>query len=395
MRHKVYVIEKGDRGFVFRWRDRGRNWRQRKCDARTRRSAERAARDLEDELSMPSPSHESFGPKLWGNFCSRYKDEHLKRTSNGNQAKWSSVCVQFSSFIKSQGWAEPLELPMEQIDLGFMISFEAWLERHLGSSASVDSYLKTLRAGLSFAAEIGWLDPIPRRRKRNTKNKKKASKPKMKGRPVVGEEVERLVWAVDKELEEHQREGFKEIIQAYWHGGLRLSEPLDFHWTDLTYHVPLLDGPFPKVAFSELQKSGEAEEVTITSEFANLLLSIRKEDGWVFNPLGKPGERLQTGQAIGRVMRTLAIRAGLVLSPATEGRKAVYLTAQNLRQGLAYRLCQRGASSATLKHIMRHSDWKTTMLFYSGQGAREAHEDMLRCRPAVDAGYLPCAHCGR
>lgn len=372
---KVYVIEREGRGFVFRWKDETGKWTEKKCYARTRRSAERAASDHEKELMKATNGEPEI--RTWADFCDRYQEDHLQNTSTGNQAKWDGVRKHFREYLESQGMPEPSNLPILAIKVDLLFAFEAWMKRKMGSAATVHSYMKTLRAGLSFAAEIEWMMPIPRRRKRRgTQEEAPEETEKMKGRPVTGEEVDRLLWAVDKVLEKPRQEGFRQIIKAYWYGGLRRGEPLDFHWSLLTHHRPQLDGDFPVVYYSSLQKNRKNQRIAITKEFAALLESMRKPDGWVFNPLGKNGDRLRTGNSLGRVMKSIAVRANVVLASKTDDADAVYATAQNLRQGLAHRLHAAGVPPATLKHVMRHSDWKTTMLFYVGHEEKDAAADL-------------------
>lgn len=183
---KVYVIRKGPRHFLMRWKDPlSLRLREKRASGTTRREAEREAGDLETALQGPAAA----AIATLADFVDRYETDHvLVATGHGNQAKWNAVISHFYDYLETKKASD--QVPLRAIDAETLLGFETYLAGKLKSQASVHSYMATLRAGLSYAADAGWMAPIAKRRKRG----RDASTPAtMKGRPLCQEDVDRLL----------------------------------------------------------------------------------------------------------------------------------------------------------------------------------------------------------
>ena len=98
---------------------------------------------------------------------------------------------------------------------------------------------------------------------------------KSKGRPVTGEEFDRMIEAIAKVIDkpEHVPE-WQRLLRGLYLSGLRLGEALGLSWddenairVDLTGKRPMLHIP------SGCDKSGKARLLAITPDFAELLLA--------------------------------------------------------------------------------------------------------------------------
>lgn len=359
-RSRVYVIDRGDRGFVARWNESGK-WRQKKLDARTRRTAERLARDLEVEHEKTEEKKE---PQSWAAFCVRYEDEHVHATSNGNQQKWNRVRSLFTEFLRAKG-REGILLP--DITISLLSEFRTELKSQIAIS-SVKSYFATLRAGLSYAAELELMAPLPSLRRRGRSGEMPTT---MRGRPVTTAEFTKMLNATEKVVGKERAPEFQRVLQMIWYGGLRVEEPLWFHRTRLDCHrIVDLDAAVPAVLFSTIQKNKKFQRIPMLPEWAEFCRSIPGKSEWVFNPINERGWRITTGNELGRVVSKIGRAARVVTRPAIDTGSAKdaqprFATAQNLRQGFGHRHA-RSMLPTELQMRMRHESIETTMKFYAG-----------------------------
>jgi hypothetical protein len=79
-----------------------------------------------------------------------------------------------------------------EIDSDFLHSWAAWMRRKGYAEATIKSYLGILRAGVNWAAEVGIVATVPRFPRIEAGGK-------MGGRPITGEEFDRMLAAVKKE----------------------------------------------------------------------------------------------------------------------------------------------------------------------------------------------------
>lgn len=355
----VWVVCRGARGdgsalYVMVWNDResGKR-RQQKCESQTARGAEREAQRKEDELEEEAKRPPAS--KSWKEFREQYESVRVAKLRYAH--KWNAVADRFEKFAKKRTHREVL---LSDIDTEMWTFFESSMEREVRdgtlSAGSLDSYLNTLRAGFNWARDQRWMESIPRG--------KRKGEAEPKGRPLTAEEVERMLDVTPKVVGEANAEGYRQLIRGLYYGGMRISEAMDFHWTERKHHYPLnLHGKRPKISFRKTQKNRRFQIVAMAPEFAQFLRGLGETTGFVFNPTGR-GRRVGCQQAKNRI-REIGKAANVVVE---KGDQPQYATAQDLRRTFGTRWSTR-VMPPTLQHLMRHASIQTTMTYYVGAKA--------------------------
>ena len=231
------------------------------------------------------------------------------------------------------------------------------------SEASVARHLRHLKAVARWANRQGLLPAVP-----TFDMPKRARVNKMKGRPITGEELDRMLEAAAGVVGEAAAESWKFLLRGLWTSGLRLGEAMALRWDHQPEGVSVqLDGKHSVLAFDgEAQKSGRTQLVPLAPEAVELLQPHQKGRGFVFAPLTKRGLPMaRDAQKAGKIIGEIGAAANVV-TDAAAGRTA---TAHDLRRAFGARWSKR-VMPAVLKEIMRHADIQTTMTYYVAQNAR-------------------------
>jgi integrase len=267
-----------------------------------------------------------------------------------------------------------------------------------GNSAStIGTYLRHLRAALNWAASprVGMLATAP------AIESPKGSTGKMKGRPITGEEFDRMLAKIPAALAEPRRyykpkdapkrkmspeaaerrrerlekqakadaPAWERLLRGLWLSGLRLREAVALTWDDDMQPRVELSGSYPMFAIpGECQKGGRDTLTPITPDFHAMLLETAPEDrvGNVFKVTGREGEALADENLIGRVISAIGEVAGVVVDKAA----GKYASAHDLRRSFGCRWAPK-VMPAVLKDLMRHRSIQTTMAYYVGQNAEQ------------------------
>jgi len=258
--------------------------------------------------------------------------------------------------------------------------------------ASVASYLRELRAGLNWAAKI-WpayqpppiLMPIGARQ--------------AGGRPLTTDEFRRMLAAVPAVVGEQYAASWRRLLVGIWLSGLRLNEALRMRWDGHSRIRPLhLDGPRPMLAFPADEQKGRREEVVpMTPEFARFLRRVPPERrrGHVFRPRGPKG-RYRFRESVSARIEEIGHAAGVTVGKRRGSKRRAgagevkYASAQDLRRSFGSRNAKR-YRLATLQLLMRHRDYKTTLLYYDRQNAESAGDEIWK-RKRESPAYLAKEH---
>ncbi len=232
--------------------------------------------------------------------------------------------------------------------------------------ATVESHCRHLKAALNWAKDQGWLLSVPK----FGKLKKAKSAKVMKGRPITGEEFDRMLDAVDA-LPERQRDSLKFILRGLWYSGLRLGEALSLTWDQWADGIRVdTSGKYTVLLIpSDGEKGGKDRTYPITPDFEEFLFSVPPEDreGYVFSPELYRGvcRRLDTvSKAISKLGEKAAVKVDQVKG------KPVYASAHDLRRAFGQRW-SRKVSAMVLKELMRHASVTTTEKYYVDINAQE------------------------
>lgn len=324
---KVLKI-KGRKSLVVRWHD-GDRWVQKSAATTRRREAERRAPKIMAEHAAAKQLESECD---WFDFVKVYKQQHLDRLSSDYRATFTSAANKFraSQQVDTIGGVAQRHLA----------AFTAELHSAGHPPATIASYLKHLRAALNWATDNGYRST--RLELKIPKNKRGVRK--MRGRPLTGEEFDRLVAAAPDD--------YLGLLNSMWLIGLRLSEALIFSWDDPTsIHVDALDGRTPcYVCPADCHKAGVDMRVPLTPDAVAWLRGT---------PAGQ-----RTG-LVGGVSHSTD-HAGRIISAA--GKSILvgadrHATAHDLRRSFGTRWAQR-VKSSVLKVLMRHASITTTDTYY-------------------------------
>lgn len=225
------------------------------------------------------------------------------------------------------------------------------------------------------------------------RKKKSTGTTPMKGRPVTGEEFERMLAVVPAVVGDVSAAAWRFYLHGLWTSGLRLKESLDLWWDQdgrLLPVFPKRGRPMLRIP-AELEKGHADRLLPMAPEFAAVLLQTTEAErtGPVFK---LPGIRGGTSEVrstwVGRVVSMIGRRAGVrVSSDPRDPEKVKYASAHDLRRAFGERWASR-VMPAVLKELMRHESIETTLRYYVGTNA-ERTADV--CWEAFEAarGDLP------
>ncbi len=414
-RVKVKVVEFGDRKcFQMQYVDPMTRKKKTRSTgvARTNRKkdrteAERVAAKWEAEL-REGRYHDPC-KITWAEFRQRYEDEMLTGMADGTDRKVSSV------FNAVEAILNPTML--RDLSADRLSYFQAELRKgrtatekvvpHRAES-TIAGYMAHLRAGLQWAVNVGLLTSLPKiQRLRRAK-----SAGVMKGRPITGEEFDRMLTKAEaalldspnpkpKKTSKAKRPwsakivakhkalrlasaaaaagSWRHFLRGLWLSGLRLEESLELYWdredrlcVDLAGKRPMLRIP------AELEKGNKDRLLPMSPEFAEFLLATPKDQrtGPVFTPkpinvLNGSGRRVKRVAAdrAGHIIARIGQLAGVKVNADSRSGKIKYASAHDLRRSFGERWATR-VMPQVLMQLMRHELIDTTLRYYVGRNAQ-------------------------
>lgn len=354
---RVHVITKRGRKHLYiRYRDpdTGREY-TRSAGTASRREAEREAGKWERDLNdgkYRSPSRMTLDQ-----FRERYEREKLSAMSAGYGATMHAVFEHFANIIGD-------EILLRRITSEVVSRYQTGLRESGVKESTIRTYIKHLKAALSWAAEIDLIKVPPK----IVLPKTGRTKSRMKGRPISEEEFKRMLEACDT-VRPQDADDWKHYLNGLWLSGLRVGESLILSWEDDADFAVDLYGRRPRFRIqSEGQKARRDELLPMTPDFAQWLLdSTSPEDryGLVFMPGG------YTRDKVVRVVSAI----GTAASVRVGGGK--HATAHDLRRSFGTRWSTK-ARPAVLQKLMRHRDIKTTMEFYVSHEADDIADELWK-----------------
>ena len=256
--------------------------------------------------------------------------------------------------------------------------FKTTVQKQGKSPATVHKYLQHLKTALKWAQAQGYLKTMPTfpKSQRNAGKSKKL----MKGRPVTGEEFERMEKAC-------QHDSLKYLLRGLWLSGLRLGEALSLTWDQWADGIRVdidEDSDVFLLIDGDNQKNGKAQQYPVVDDFAKFLLKTPESNrkGFVFDttgPRGNISRRIDTvSHWIVAVGRKAGVKVDMRTPPKTK-RKAddrptepvpVYASAHDLRRSFSERW-SRIVEPMVLRDLMRHASVVTTEKYYVGINAKK------------------------
>ena len=226
--------------------------------------------------------------------------------------------------------------------------------------------LAHLRAALQWGVEMGLLAALPK----IVRPKRAKGGKMMKGRPVTGEEFERLLDKVEAVVGTVRMASWKRYLRGLWLSGLRLGESMGLWWDRDDRLCVDLSGKYPMLRIpAELEKGNKDRLLPIAPEFAEFLLATPKAErtGPVFNPAGNTPARLSEW-TVSRIMSDIGKKAVVKVNTDAVG-NVKYASTHDLRRSFGERWASR-VMPQVLKELMRHETIETTMKYYVGRNAQ-------------------------
>ena len=228
----------------------------------------------------------------------------------------------------------------------------------------------------------------------------------MKGRPITGEEFERMLAATEAVVGSEAAPAWCRYLEGLYAGGLRRGEALNLHWDrqDRLHPVFGANGrPVLRIP-GECEKGHTDRLLPLAPEFAMMLIGTPEEQrsGRVFQIPGiRGGTEKRRQEWVGKKVSEIGKKAGVVVQVHPETGKVKYASAHDLRRAFGERWAAL-IMPAHLQQLMRHESIETTLRYYVGANAErtnevcwEAYERQIASRTArskkgsVDPDALP------
>jgi integrase len=397
---KVHVLDKGREFWYMRYKDpvtgkditRSTEVPTDGGSAKSRKEAGKVAAVWEDELR--SGRYKAPSKVTWAEFRQRYEDEVLPGLAENTAAK---VYAAFNAVEEHVGVALLADLTADKISLltkrlreaewtkdtaarkarrnGKKLDRESKATARVGvAEATIKGTLAYLLAALRWAKRLKLLAEVPEVDAPRRAKKSSRTTP-MKGRPITGEEHERLLMATPEVVGEGlPDERMQHLLKGLWWSGLRLGESLNLSWDDDRCLCVDLSGEFPMLRIrAELEKGHEDRLLPIAPEFVDFLLAtpVAERTGYVFNPIGSRSGERPSLDWVSKVIAKIGKKAGVRVN--SDGRTGTpkFASAHDYRRSFGERWAAR-VMPPILQQLMRHESIDTTLRYYVGQNAKSA-----------------------
>jgi integrase len=374
---KVTIASYGDgRNLMMTYRDPVTGKKVAKTSGTTNRAkAERKAGVWEDELN--SGRYKPPSKVTWAEFRKKYEDEKLAEMPASTRSLYGRTLDQVEERINPDRVCK--------LSAGVIGDFLTTLRKSGLSDATVAKTARHLKALLNWGHRQRLVAEVP-----NVEMPKRQKGGKlMKGRPISGEEFDRMIAAVSK-VRPKDAAAWERILNGLWLSGLRLSEAIAVSWDDDALFAVDLGGKHPRFRIDgRAQKSGKDELLPMTPDFGAWLLQTPEADraGRVFKLVNAVTGKPYVMTEVCRVITAIGSKAGVIVSTKikTEIREGKptpvevkkFASAHDLRRSFGTRWAKR-VMPAVLKRLMRHADVATTMGYYVDMDCDDVAGDLWR-----------------
>jgi integrase len=366
---KVKVTRHGKRKFLQMYYDdpiTGER-EQRSIKKTTRRDAERAAAKWEAELREGRYRRDSR--ITWEAFRQRYEDEKLASLAPGTAQAAATVFNHVEQLIAPKFLASMTPAMLSR--------FQAELRKTGIAETSIAGDLGHLRSALNWAFEMGLLPTRPK----IEMPKQAKGRTLMRGRPITGEEFERMLTAVPK-VRPTDADAWVHYLRGLWLSGLRLEESLVVSWDQDEPFAIDLTGRHPAIRiYAASQKSRKDELWPVPPDFAEFILRTPEDQrhGRVFKIDGLKTKKPITPKRVCRIVSDIGELAGVVVNK-DEGK---FASAHDFRRAFGTRWASR-VKPPVLQRLMRHQNIQTTLKYYVALDADDIADELWAKHPAVD-----------
>lgn len=389
----VHVYKTNSSKFLYMYFDDPMSGRRQKRSTKQtkKKDADKAAGAWEKELNEGT----YFRPvKLaWESFITTYENEVFPSLSRETQRTRSTVLNLLTDYFHPKTAAHVATTRM-------MAEFQAQLRtrgkkprekkskctqdqnvvpvRQPYSEQSIVAYLAHLRPIWEWAKTQGFISRVP-----DFKMPRIPQDDLMRGRPITGEEFERMLTATDK-VREHDSAQWKRFLRGLWLSGLRLSEALKLSWDDSEAFCVSTDGRAPQFRIlAEAQKRRKSEFVPMADDFWDMIdaTPAQVRQGPVLFVDNGAGQQVSSKTA-SKVISKIGKQAGVV----TDWERKQFASAHDLRRSFGTRWAKRVAP-LILQKLMRHSKIETTLRYYASTAGDFANEAIWGDRMAKSSQF--------
>lgn len=409
---KVTVVEFGDRRhYQMQWRDPRTRRKKTKSTgiertgrAKDRREAERVAAKFEAELREGRYLEPS--KVTWQEFRERYEAEVLPSLAESTDGKLASIFNRVERVLNPALLADVTDAEVSRL--------QADMRKDGLSEPTIKTNQAHLKAALRWAERIGLMLKAP---KFDMPRRAKGSK-LMKGRPITGEEFERMLDKIAVALVQEPAyrkkstakpgskrkpivrkprvvtpeviESWRYYLQGLWWSGLRLAESLELWWDRDDRLCVDLSGDFPMLWIpAECEKGHQDRLLPIAPEFAEFLLATPESErkGRIFNPLpiGPPRSERLCDYRVCEIVARIGKAAGVKVHTDPKTGKIKYASAHDLRRSFGERWAAR-IMPPDLMMLMRHENIETTLRYYVGRNAQTTAKTLWEAHKRAGAG---------
>lgn len=341
------------------------------------REAERAAAAWEADLATNRHTDDRL---TWAGFCERIESEKLPGLAHRTATSYRTVLNSIEKHLDPKRFAV---LVQPGVIGKYVKTLRAQKHPKPLSENTIASYLRHLRELLSWAKEAGLISAIPPLPKIRTGRRNAA----MRGRPVTGEEFDRLIAATEAHRP-NDFEDWKKYLRALWWSGLRLSESMRVSWDQDADFCVDLSGARPCFRiYAEGQKSRRDQLHPMAPEFAEFLEANwppETRHGPLFTLRHAVTNRILTeAYDVSKAVASIGEAAGIIVST----NPLEHASAHDLRRSFGLRWASR-VRAHVLKEMMRHKSIETTMQFYVRQDANTLADEIWNSLPSTEPSTL-------
>lgn len=271
-----------------------RECRDRLLDGRYVASGGAITEALEQKIGVPMPSSataENPIARTWEETAEHYRTQHKRRVrrraKEDSDSRLDIARRVFEIRRKEKGMPSGVTLrecmtleALEYLQDQLLDGAESHYDRR--SPNTVNSTLAAIMAFARYCYDHEWIDRVPPLRKLDVDEV-------MRGRPITGEEFERMLEAVPKVVGEGPAEEWRFALKVLWESGFRIADLLDFSWDDIERIHPVWprrQGQHPTLVIPSTQKNGKNEEIPLLPGLKKLLDSVPEDRrvGFVVSP---------------------------------------------------------------------------------------------------------------
>ncbi len=231
------------------------------------------------------------GPS-WEDCFERYYEHRKQRSREKSLADAASrISIAHRILIKrhgkdreyvSEGVGELMTLDsLEYLQSRLLVGDESGFDTR--SPMTVNTMMGAVMAFVRYCHKHGWIESVPQLDRLDVDDV-------MKGRPITGEEFERMLEATPAVVGKRSADSWTHLLRVLWESAFRVGDVMNFSWDDERRIHPVWPrrrGEHATLVIPSSQKNKKLQEIPMLPGLQELLEQTPKRErhGWVVNPL--------------------------------------------------------------------------------------------------------------